>query len=67
MSDTPALPLVSIVTPSLNQGEYIAAAIESVLAQDFDDFELLFCDDGSTDGSLELARAYEAADPRVAS
>lgn len=45
--------------------EYLAAAIESVLAQTFERFELLVVDDGSTDGSSAIARTYAGRDPRV--
>jgi len=46
-----------------NYAEYLPASIESVLAQTDRDFELLIVDDGSTDGSLAVARSY--SDPRV--
>lgn len=49
---------VSIVTPFLNPGEFLGEAIESVLAQTFQDWELLLVDDGSTDGSRDAARRY---------
>jgi glycosyltransferase involved in cell wall biosynthesis len=45
--------------------EYLAAAIESVLAQTFERLELLVVDDGSTDGSSAIARSYAGRDPRV--
>lgn len=45
--------------------EHLAGAIESVLAQTFERFELLVIDDGSTDGSSAIARTYAARDPRV--
>jgi glycosyltransferase involved in cell wall biosynthesis len=46
--------LVSIVTPSLNQGRYLAEAIESVRAQTHSELEHVVVDGGSTDGTLEL-------------
>lgn len=48
------------------QGErYLAAAIESVLAQTWRDFELIIADNGSADGTEGIARRYAAADPRI--
>lgn len=58
-------PRVTIWIPSYNYGRYLPAAVDSVLAQDFGDFELLIFDDGSTDGSLDIAEAYRSRDPRV--
>ena len=52
---------VSIVTPFLDAGRFIAEAIDSVLAQTRDCWELLLVDDGSTDGSTEIAHRYAAA------
>jgi glycosyltransferase involved in cell wall biosynthesis len=51
-----ALPLVSIVTPSLNQGGFIAEAIESVRIQDYPRIEHIVVDGGSTDETLEVLR-----------
>jgi glycosyltransferase involved in cell wall biosynthesis len=50
----PAQPLVSIVTPSLNQGRFIDTAIESVAAQDYPRTEHLVMDGGSTDETLAV-------------
>jgi glycosyltransferase involved in cell wall biosynthesis len=54
---------ITVLLPVFNGGPYLRPAIESVLAQTLSDFELLVIDDGSTDGSLEVARSYR--DPRL--
>lgn len=51
-------PLVSIVTPSLNQGRYIEQAIRSVLEQDYPSIEHIVVDGGSQDGTVEILRAH---------
>ena len=60
---TPDLPLVSIVTPSLNQGRFIAATLQSVAAQSYPHIEHIIMDGGSTDDSLTIIRAYAEAYP----
>jgi glycosyltransferase involved in cell wall biosynthesis len=54
---------VSIITPFLNAGPFIEESIQSVLAQTYDDWELLLVDDGSTDASTGIAVRYAAAHP----
>ncbi|HEY2942614.1 MAG TPA: glycosyltransferase family 2 protein [Vicinamibacteria bacterium] len=53
------IPLVSIVTPSLNQGRYLAEAVESVLVQDHPRLELLVMDGGSTDETQVVLERYQ--------
>lgn len=58
-----AQPRVSVVMIFLNGEQFLAEAVESVLAQTRTDWELLLVDDGSSDGSEAIARGYEARDP----
>ncbi len=64
-SDTTRTPLVSVVTPFHNTAAYLAECIESVLAQSYRDFEYLLVDNGSSDGSTEIAERYARLDPRI--
>jgi glycosyltransferase involved in cell wall biosynthesis len=57
-------PRVTVVLCSYNQGQYVADAVNSVLSQTYPDWELVVIDNGSTDGSREILRAYEG-EPRV--
>ncbi|MEA5602555.1 CHAT domain-containing protein [Nostoc sp. UHCC 0252] len=58
-------PLISIVIVNYNRESYLGVAIASVLAQTWQDLELLIWDDGSTDGSVAIAHAYAQQDGRV--
>ena len=60
-----APPVVTIVVPVFNSAGTLARALQSVLDQSLNEFELLVVDDGSTDGSLPLARRMAAADSRI--
>jgi glycosyltransferase involved in cell wall biosynthesis len=58
-------PLVTVFMPVYDRRDYLREAMVSVLDQSHRDLELIVADDGSTDGSLDVARALAAADPRV--
>lgn len=58
-------PEISVVMSVFNGQRYLAAAMDSILAQTMRDFELIVVDDGSTDGSSKLLQTYAAKDPRV--
>lgn len=59
------MPLVSVIVPIYNAENYLAACLDSVLAQKERDFELILVNDGSTDSSLAICRDYEQRDGRV--
>jgi glycosyltransferase involved in cell wall biosynthesis len=56
-------PRVSVIMAVYNGEGFLAEAVESVLAQSFDDFELIISDDGSTDSSLAIARSFAERHP----
>lgn len=58
-----SVPRVTVGIPFHDEARWLDAAVRSVLAQSFEDIELLLVDDGSGDGSLDVARAFR--DPRV--
>jgi glycosyltransferase involved in cell wall biosynthesis len=60
-----AVPLLSIGMPVFNGADSIGASIESQLTQTVRDFELIICDNASTDATAEVCARYAAADPRI--
>jgi glycosyltransferase involved in cell wall biosynthesis len=58
---------ISVCLPVFNGEKYLEQAIESVLAQTFENFELLIADDASTDGSSTIIARYAASDARIKS
>lgn len=58
-------PVVSVLTTVYNREKYLAEAIESILNQSYDDWELIIVDDQSKDNSVEIARHYEKLDSRI--
>ncbi len=57
--------LFSFIVPVYQIKEYVAACIESILSQTYEDFEVILVDDGSTDGSGEICDSYGERDPRI--
>ena len=58
-------PRLSVVVPVYNVQDYVAAALDSVLAQTYDDLEIVVVDDGSTDGSAAICERYAARHPQI--
>jgi glycosyltransferase involved in cell wall biosynthesis len=64
MADTPS-PRVSVVTATCNGARFLSAAIESILAQSYPDFEYVIVDDASTDASAAIIAGFAAQDSRI--
>ncbi len=58
-------PLVSVLMPVYNREKFVDEAIESVLAQDYNSFELVLVDDGSTDASPQILKRWQEKDSRI--
>lgn len=57
--------MVSVIVPVFNVANYLERCIDSILNQSYSDLELILVNDGSTDGSYEICKKYEAKDSRV--
>lgn len=57
--------MISVIIPVYNTKQYLQSCLDSILAQTYTDLEILFIDDGSTDGSSELLDAFGAQDGRI--
>lgn len=62
---SPTKPRVTIGVPVYNRERFLPVAIDSLLAQTYADFELIICDNASTDETPDIAREYARKDPRV--
>jgi hypothetical protein len=60
-----AIPAISVIMSVYNGARYLYAAVESILAQDFTDFEFIIINDGSTDSSGEILERFALRDPRI--
>lgn len=58
------MPEIGVVIPVYNQARYVSDCLESLVKQNFNDFEVFVVDDGSTDGSAAVIREYEKQDGR---
>lgn len=63
--ESKVLPKVSIIVPVYKTEAYIAECLDSVLAQTYQDFEVICVDDGSPDNSVEIIKEYSKNDPRI--
>ncbi|NPA80488.1 MAG: glycosyltransferase [Thermotogae bacterium] len=63
--ERPHSPAVSVITPVRNRARFIGEAIESVLANDYDDWEMIVVDNGSDDGTPDVVERYARRDGRI--
>ena len=59
------MPKLSVIVPVYNTEKYLRECVDSILAQTFEDFELILVNDGSTDGSGAICDEYAAKDARI--
>ena len=58
-------PFFSVLMPLYNHDTYVGDALRSLMEQTFDDFEVVVCNDGSTDGSLDIVDGFKDSRLRV--
>lgn len=56
---------ISVIIPVYNTERYVGVCVDSVISQDFDEYEIICINDGSQDNSLEILRGYEKIHPKV--
>lgn len=61
----PEYPEISVIIPAYNTGSHLGSCLDSVLGQSFADWELIICDDGSTDETGKIADEYAETDSRI--
>lgn len=59
------LPLVSVIMGTFNGGKTIESALKSILSQDMDDFELIICNDASTDNTSEILQKFKSQSEKI--
>jgi glycosyltransferase involved in cell wall biosynthesis len=59
------MPKISVIVPVYNSEETLKTCVDNICAQSFENFELLLCDDGSTDGSAQECDSLALRDPRI--
>jgi glycosyltransferase involved in cell wall biosynthesis len=57
--------MISVIMPAYNASDFIGEALDSILSQTFQQFEIIVVDDGSTDNTLAILRQYAQKDPRI--
>ena len=57
--------LISVCIPTYNGGKYLKACLQSVCQQTFTDFEIIICDDYSSDNTVEIVKAFQQKDSRI--
>ncbi len=59
------MPTISIIVPNYNTEAYLPRCLDSLMAQTYNDIEILVIDDGSTDNSFQIMQTYAQKDPRI--